>query len=330
MTGILDRADEMKGGRALQNRIAEIPPAAWMLLILIVFYTVTVPGFLQGSNIITILIQAAPLLVLACGQTLVIMIQGTDLSVGSSISMTTVIWILLMQNGIPFAPAACIAVLVAVIGGAIGGFLVAVAHIPAFIATLGMQNIMSSIALTLSGNASIYQESQWFGIITSGGILFIPISVWISVICFAATLFLLKRTGFGMKIVAIGGNSEALVLAGGHNKKNVIQTFAFCGLMAGIAGLLIACRIESGNPLAGESWEFNSIAAVLLGGTSMRGGKGGVVGTVYGVLLIQVLKSGLNQLGISSIYQNAIIGSVVLGAIILDALIRKAQERRNG
>lgn len=124
----------------------------------------------------------------------------------------------------------------------------------------------------------------------------------------------------------MGGNPEALKVAGYSDQLATIQAFAYTGLMVGIGGFLLASRIESGNPIAGNGFEFNSVAAVLLGGTSMREGRGGVVGTIFGVLLIQILKNGLVMMSVSSIYQTAIIGSVVLFAIILDAYIKRKQE----
>ena len=129
-----------------------------------------------------------------------------------------------------------------------------------------------------------------------------------------------------MRIKGLGGNPESLSLSGASISLNQILAFTYAGFMAGIGGLLLCCRIESGNPNAGSGMEFNAIAAVLLGGTSMREGKGGVGGTIMGILLIQVLKTGLTQIGISSIYQNAIIGTVVLAAIILDAVFRNRTE----
>ena len=310
----------------IKNRVVSLPPAIWIILFLIAVLGTQVTGFFSLSNLQTFLITAAPLLVLSCGQTLVFMTQGTDLSVGSIVSMTSVLWILLMKLGVlPFA-AIILALLGGMLAGFINGLIVSKLHIPAFITTLGTQNIFASLALVLSNSETIYIQSDLFYSIIYGEFLFIPISVWIAACCFFITFLVLKRTQFGIRIVALGGNREALNLAGISADSNMIKAFSYAGLMAGVAGVLMACRIGSGNPLAGEGMEFNSIAAVLLGGTSMREAYGTVVGTVLGVVLIQLVKTGLNQVGIDSIYQNATIGSIVLLAIIVDAVVKRIRD----
>ena len=139
---------------------------------------------------------------------------------------------------------------------------------------------------------------------------------------FILVWIVLRKTKFGTNIRGLGGNREALALAGISPVKNLIKTYAFAGFIAGIAGIITLCRVESGQPTVASGWEFQAVAATLLGGTSLREGKGGVTGTIFGVLLITIVKNGLNIIGIRSIYQNAIIGSIVLTAIIVDAIIR--------
>lgn len=210
--------------------------------------------------------------------------------------------------------------------GLINGVIVAKGMLPAFIVTLGTQNIFKSVALLLCNSQTLYFSHSIFRTIAKEKLLGMPYSVWIAILCFIITWIVLRKTTFGMKITGLGGNSEALTLAGASISRNTIKAFVYAGVMAGIGGLLLCCRIESGNPNSGNGLEFNAIAAVLLGGTSMREGRGGVGGTIFGVLFMQVLKSGLTQVGLSSIYQNAIIGIVVLAAIIFDAFLKKQQE----
>lgn len=147
--------------------------------------------------------------------------------------------------------------------------------------------------------------------------------VWIGILCVLLTQLMLTRTRMGARIRALGGNPEALNFAGFSVDRATIEVFCVTGLLAGIAGITLASRIQSGNPIAGNGFEFNSAAAVLLGGTSMREGRGSVIGTVFGVILIQLLRNGLVMLNVSSIYQSAIIGIVVLLAIIVDAFIKR-------
>jgi ribose transport system permease protein len=134
---------------------------------------------------------------------------------------------------------------------------------------------------------------------------------------------LLYRTKFGTNIFALGGNAEALSLAGVSTGRSLIKTYAYAGLLAGICGIITACRVESAQPTVGAGWEFDAMAAVLLGGTSFIEGKGGLTGTIFGVLLIKILQNGMNLAGINALYQNALIGSVVLIAIIMDCYARR-------
>lgn len=297
-----------------------------MMLILMCIYGLLVDNYFTVQNITNIFSQAAPLLVVACGQTLIVLLQGTDLSLGSIVSVTTVLWIVLLNQGFMMGAAILIVLLIAAAFGFLNGFIVAKGMIPAFIVTLGTQNIIKSIALLACDSKTVYFSHPIFRAIAKTKFLGLPYSVWIALACFAFTWVVLRRTRFGMKVTGLGGNAEALTLAGASVSKNTIKAFVYAAVMAGIGGLLLCCRIESGNPNSGTGFEFNAIAAVLLGGTSMREGRGGVGGTIFGVLLIQVLKSGLTQVGISSIFQNAIIGVVVLAAIIFDAFLKKHQE----
>jgi ribose transport system permease protein len=198
--------------------------------------------------------------------------------------------------------------------------------IPPFIATLGMQNILNSISLLLTFGASIYYYHDIFQIITESRFLFLPLPVWIAALVFVVTWVMLYKTRFGTNIFGLGGNPEALTLAGVSTVSATVKTYAFVGVIAGISGLITACRVESGQPVVGIGWEFHAVAATLLGGTSLREGRGGIVGTIFGVFLIRVLQNGLNVSGVSTLYQNAIIGFIVLMAIVVDALLRRAKE----
>jgi ribose transport system permease protein len=252
--------------------------------------------------------------------------QGTDLSLGASLNMMTVVWVVLMQKNLPLGAALALAMAGSVLAGFLNGVIVSKMKLPPFIATLGMQNILNSIALVTSNGSSIYFKHDIYKIISKGTALGVPYIIWIAIGCFLLTYVLLKHTRFGARIISMGGNPESLKVAGYSVDTATIQAFTYTGFMTAIAGFLLACRVESGNPIVGNGFEFNSVAAVLLGGTSMREGRGGVGGTVFGVLLIQILKSGLVMMNVSSIYQTAIIGVVVLFAIVLDAYIKRRQE----
>lgn len=307
---------------SVKQRLKNIPPVAYMLIVIITVFSFMDPHYCSFSNFRNVLIQSTPLMILAFGQTCIVLTQGTDLSLGAQVSFVTVFTVFLAQRGIILEVAMIIAVLCTVLIGAINGTIVAKGNIPPFIATYGMQNIVNSISLLLTAGSSIYFSSFTYRIVTETTILMIPLMVWVAVVVFIIVWIVLKKTKFGTNIHGLGGNKEALVLAGISPVKCLIKTYAFAGFIAGIAGIITLCRVESGQPIVATGWEFQAVAATLLGGSSLREGKGGVTGTIFGVLLIQIIKNGLNVIGVQSIMQNAIIGSIVLAAIIIDAVVR--------
>lgn len=307
---------------SVKQRLKNIPPVAYMLIVIITVFSFMDPHYFSFSNFRNVLIQSTPLMILAFGQTCIVPTQGTDLSLGAQVSFVTVFTVFLAQRGIILEVAMIIAVLCTVLIGAINGTIVAKGNIPPFIATYGMQNIVNSISLLLTAGSSIYFSSFTYRIVTETTILMIPLMVWVAVVVFIIVWIVLKKTKFGTNIHGLGGNKEALVLAGISPVKCLIKTYAFAGFIAGIAGIITLCRVESGQPIVATGWEFQAVAATLLGGSSLREGKGGVTGTIFGVLLIQIIKNGLNVIGVQSIMQNAIIGSIVLAAIIIDAVVR--------
>lgn len=310
-----------------KQRIKNIPPVAYMLVVIIVVFSFMDPHYLSFSNFRNVLIQATPLMILAFGQTCIVLTQGTDLSLGAQVSFVTVFTVFMAQKGLPLGLAMLISVICATVIGAVNGLIVAKGNIPPFIATYGMQNIVNSISLLLTAGSSIYFDSTVYRAVTETNILFLPPMVWAAVLMFLLVWIVLRRTRFGTNIHSLGGNKEALTLAGVNPVKCMIQTFAFAGMIAGVAGIITLCRVESGQPIVATGWEFQAVAATLLGGTSLREGKGGVTGTIFGVLLIQIIKNGLNVVGVQSIYQNAVIGSIILAAIIIDAVVRIRSEK---
>ena len=307
---------------SVKQRLKNIPPVAYMLIVIITVFSFMDPHYFSFSNFRNVLIQSTSLMILAFGQTCIVLTQGTDLSLGAQVSFVTVFTVFLAQRGIILEVAMIIAVLCTVLIGVINGTIVAKGNIPPFIATYGMQNIVNSISLLLTAGSSIYFSSFTYRIVTETTILMIPLMVWVAVVVFIIVWIVLKKTKFGTNIHGLGGNKEALVLAGISPVKYLIKTYAFAWFIAGIAGIITLCRVESGQPIVATGWEFQAVAATLLGGSSLREGKGGVTGTIFGVLLIQIIKNGLNVIGVQSIMQNAIIGSIVLAAIIIDAVVR--------
>lgn len=314
-----------KNNKKWKGFLGSVPPIVWMMIIMLVLFSAAADNYLSAQNLMNILRQSVPLLILAIGQTMIVLTGGTDLSLGAQVSFVTVMWILLAQAGMNIYLAAPVAVCFAVLIGVANGLLVSKGKVPAFIATFGMQNIVNSIALVLTLGSSIYFSHHVFRNVYESEFLMIPAPIWIAVAVFAGSWILLYRTQFGTNIFGLGGNAEALSLAGVNTTKYYVKTYAFAGLLAGIAGLITACRVESGQPTVGSGWEFEAVAATILGGTSLNEGRGGIGGTVLGVLFLNMLRNGLNISGVSAMYQNAIIGIIVLGAIVMDALMRKGR-----
>ena len=252
-----------------------MPPIVWMLLAMLILFSITADNFLSVQNFMNILRQSVPLLILAIGQTMIVLTGGTDLSLGAQVSFTTVMWILMAQAGINIYVAAVLAVVFPIVIGIGNGLLVSKGKVPPFIATYGMQNIVNSIALTVTLGSSIYFSHDVFRTVYESEIIMIPTPIWIAVIVFIISWILLKKTKFGTNVYGLGGNAEALSLAGVNTTLSYIKTYAFAGLLAGISGLITACRVESGQPTVGSGWEFEAVAVTILGGTSLNTGKRG-------------------------------------------------------
>lgn len=311
--------------KTVKNRIASMPPAIYIIVVLLIVFSAMSESFFSLSTFTNIINQSSTLLLLACGQTLVVMLQGTDLSLGFQLSVVSVFWVWLLNHGVSMPMAILLAVLSGVFMGVINGLLVAKLNIPVFIVTLSMANIYRSIALLLSDGFSLTYSSKLFSHVKSVPYLGFPLATWIAVFGFLLTLFVLHKTRLGIRVRALGGNPEALRLAGSNTAMHIVKTFAYVGFMSSLAGLVLTCRVSSGNPLGGDGYEFNAVAAALLGGSSLREGNGDVSGTLFGVLMLQMFKSGLQIVGVSSLYQTFLIGAVVILALVIDAIIKKSR-----
>jgi ribose transport system permease protein len=311
----------MKNSKLL-SALRGCPPVVYMLIAFVVVFSAISPNYFSASNIANIFVQCAPLMVMAFAQTIIILTEGIDMSLNAIVNVTTVLSVFLATKGMPLVVSMIVAVCVATVIGAANGILVAKLHLPAFIVTYGMQNIVNSIALLITGGASIYFESKIYQNISDTSVLMIPTIVWIVILVFILSAIVLNRTKLGMNIRALGGNVEALRLAGVNPAISMIKVYMFAGFLTGIAGIITLCRVESGQPIVANGWEFQSVAATILGGTAFLEGKGGLTGTIFGVLLIQIIQNGLNVIGVQAIYQSVLVGTFVLIAIIIDALAR--------
>jgi ribose transport system permease protein len=300
--------------------LQRIPGVAIMLGLLVVVFGAIAPGFLSAANISNVLVQSTILMMLALPMTLIIMTEGLDLSMGAVLTLTSLfVAIVSLATGSMLAGLAA-AVLVGVAFGTLNGWLVSVIGIPPFVATLGTLGIAQGLSLIVSDGQSVVGIPHSVRDIYSATLLGIPVPVVMALVTYFAFHVLLYRTRFGTYVFALGGNREALKYAGRSPTKLLIAVYAIGGAMAGIAGLLMTARMNSGHPTAGLGLEFDAIAAVAVGGTSFERGNGWLLGTALGVIAVGVLRNGLNLMALPSSVQVASVGILVIFALFFDGL----------
>ncbi|MDR2494007.1 MAG: ABC transporter permease [Spirochaetaceae bacterium] len=280
--------------------------------------------FLSGNNIMNVLRQVATNLYIACGMTMIIILGGIDLSVGSVVALSgCVTGGLIAYQGCPLPAAVMLGLLVGVAAGAFNGFVVSRTTIPPFIVTLSMMNIARGAGYVYTGGQPIRIMDDAFNFIGSGYVSMVPVPVIYLVIIVGISAFIMNRSKLGRHIYAVGGNPTAARFSGIKNGRVLFFAYLFSGTMSAIAGIVLASRMFSGQPTAGQGAEMDAIAAVVLGGTSMSGGVGRIGGTVIGALIIGVLNNGLNLLNINSFWQYIVKGVVILIAVYVDFLKKK-------
>jgi ribose/xylose/arabinose/galactoside ABC-type transport system permease subunit len=287
---------------------------AMTLLVGFVFWYLT-PDFLTVSNLTNVARQVSVLALVAAGATLVILSAGIDLSVGSVLALVRVFAAKGMEShGVVGYIAYGLAV--GLFAGLINGLLIGWLKIAAFIVTLGMLSIARGIALSTTNGVPIFGlPDSWIYDIGNGYVLGIPAPVLFAVAGFAATWVLLNRTRFGTYIYAIGGNEATAKLAGINVARVKVLIYTWAGFLTAVGGLVLTARVKSGQPLLGSGLELQAIAAVVIGGVSLFGGRGRLSGTIWGVILIGILSNGLNLVGVSTFIQQIVIGAVIIVAV---------------
>jgi ribose transport system permease protein len=288
-----------------------------VLLAMIVMFFVIQPALLSPSNLANIGRQASVVAILSCGQIFTVLVGGIDLSLGSIIGLTSVITTLcVLDFGLGWGLLA--GVLTGCVLGLINGYFISYLRIPAMIATLAMLNFARGAALTTTGGMPVERLPPEFGIIGKESLMGIPIPVIIAGTVFIGCYFFLRHTRMGRALYAIGGNEDSAHLAGIPVRRYTLIAFAISGMLAGLAGVILSSRLSSGQPSLGAGLEFESIAAVVLGGARLGGGRGTIGGTLLGVLFLAVLGNGLNLARVSSFTQMIMIGCVLIVALIVD------------
>ncbi|WFU12108.1 ABC transporter permease (plasmid) [Rhizobium sp. CB3090] len=295
------------------------------LLILCMFLSVATDRFLSVRNALNILDQITVLGVMSVGMTFVILIGGIDLSVGSvlALSMMVMGWVANVA-GLPMAVAIPLALLASAVSGLIVGVMVTSFRVPAFIATLAMMSVARGIANMITDGQQIVGFPDWFTMLAIDrhfGVLTATVFLMLAIVI-VSWLFLKYRSE-GRMLYAIGGNPEVARLAGINVPVVTIGVYVVCAVLAGVAGIVLAARLDAVQPSSGFGYELDTIAAVVIGGTSLSGGAGGIGGTLIGVLIIGVLRNGLNLLNVSPFLQQVIIGVVIVLAVGAETLRRR-------
>ncbi|KRN54269.1 ribose ABC transporter permease [Carnobacterium divergens] len=290
------------------------------LLVLMVIVTILNPNFIAPINLLNLLRQVSVNALIAFGMTFVILTGGIDLSVGSTLALSGALVAGMIASGLDPILAMIIGVVIGGVLGAVNGLLITKGKMAPFIATLATMTIYRGATLVYTDGNPItgIGDSFIFKFVGRGYLFNIPVPVILMVMAFVLLYVLLHKMTFGRKTYAIGGNEKASYIAGIKIDKVKTLIYALSGMMASVAGIIITSRLNSAQPTAGQAYEMDAIAAVVLGGTSLSGGKGRIFGTLIGALIIGTLNNGLNLLGVSSFYQQIVKGIVIIIAVLLD------------
>ena len=319
MTGVLKKYSPLVG--RLQSLIA--------LIILCIILSILTDKFFTVENAMNVLRQAAVNICIATGMTLIVLTAGIDLSVGAVLALCGAVTAGLLKNGLEF-PAGDLfvgfTILGAVLGGLVTGFLlgwfngvtITKFRVPPFVATLAMLTIARGFTMLYTGGHPISSLGHSYAFIGTGWLLGIPVPVYIAGFVVLLAMFVTQKTKTGRYIYAIGGNEQAAKLSGINITKVKIRVYSIAGALAALGGIIVTSRLDSAQPNAGINYELDAIAAVVIGGTSLSGGKGTILGTVMGAIIIGVLNNGLVLLNVSPFWQQVVKGAVILLAVIID------------
>jgi ribose transport system permease protein len=307
----------------VQRRLSQLWQSLGMAIVLLalcIIMAIFAPHFFTFRNIINVARQVSINAILAAGMTFVILTGGIDLSVGSALAVAGVFSVWLTTKGVPDVFAVLAGVVTGGLCGALNGVLISRFKLSPFIVTLGALTYLRGVAYVTTGAYPLIKSDLGFAFLGEGSVGFLPWPVIIALIVFLVGYIVLKRTVFGRRIYAIGGNEQAARLSGIPVDRILIWVYTISGACAGIAGIIFSARLLSGEPTGGDGYELDAIAAVILGGTSFTGGVGSILGTAIGALIIGVLNNGLVLMNVPFFYQLIIKGAVIIFAVLLDRI----------
>ncbi|WP_432719464.1 ribose ABC transporter permease [Jeongeupia wiesaeckerbachi] len=304
--------------------LQKLGPLIALVIMAVVLATLS-PDFLTVGNLLNVLRQVSINALIAFGMTFVILLAGIDLSVGSVLALSAALMAGLMDGGMNPVAATMVGLIAGAAMGLLNGLIVTKGKVAPFIATLGTMTLYRGWTMVYTNGSPMTGFNSDFIYMLGSGYVFgiVPIPVVITLIVFGALWFVLKKTVFGRHVYAVGGNPEASKLSGVKVDRVQLWVYSLSGLMAALAGAILTSRLNSAQPTAGAGYELDAIAAVVIGGTSLAGGRGWIVGTLIGAVLLGVLNNGLNLLGVSSFYQQVIKGIIILLAVLIDRAGKK-------
>jgi ribose transport system permease protein len=310
-------------GRFLQVQSKrQLGTFAGLLALCLILWAAT-PHFLTVSNLLNVLEQTTINAIVAVGMTFVIISGGIDLSVGSILALSGIALGSALQAGAGAPLAIALALAVGLACGLVNGALITWGRLPPFIATLGMMSVARGAALMLAEGRPISGFGEEFRLLATGRVLMVPAPAIIAAGIYAVAHFVLANTVFGRAAYAIGGNEEAARLSGVHVRYHKTAIYGVAGLMSAAAAVILTARLNSAQPTAGTMYELDAIAATVIGGTSLLGGEGTIMGALIGALIMGVLRNGLNLLNVSSFFQQVVIGVVIIGAVLVDMSLKR-------
>lgn len=297
------------------------------LLIEVALFSYLSPYFFTAENILNVSLQTSIVAIIAVGMTFVILTSGIDLSVGALVAFSGVITTSLLKLPLSYPVAMMLALSTALVIGAlsgtVAGLFITKLNITPFIVTMALMTIWRGASYMYTDGRPIWGLPDQFNFLGSGRVLSLPVPTIIMIIIYVVAFILLKHTKFGRYVYAVGGNKEAARLAGIDTNRTIVLVYIISGMLASLCGLLLASRMNSGQPNAGLMYELDVIAAVVVGGTSLFGGRGSIVGTFIGAMLIGILRNGLNLLNVGSYVQMVVLGVVMLLTVMLDTMRTK-------
>jgi ribose/xylose/arabinose/galactoside ABC-type transport system permease subunit len=298
----------------------------WALVLLCAVASLTSSHFLQAANLVNVLRQIALSGILGVGLTFVILTAGIDISVGAIVGVVVVVGSTLLNRGLPIWSVLCICPLVGALFGMCNGAGVTHGKVPPFIMTLGMMVMARGLAFTLSGGQPVALSDDvasaidWLG---NGNLLGIPVPVWIFAMVCAISFVILRYTPYGRTIYAVGSNPEAARLSGINVRFTLFSVYLISGMLAGVTGMIFISRLSVGEPSAGTGMELEAITIAVIGGTSLFGGEGGVIGTIIGAAILVVLANFMNLMGVSPFSQQIVKGAIIICAVLFEMRKRK-------